>query len=214
MNGGNRWITLSEGVSWLAFGRLLKTNELIGHLAASRYSTEKLKALQEGVEKVTSKARNGALTLQGRFVVGAAETGETALTGCIPTQTLEDYQAFDITTGGLRYGTGLMWLPNTPVEDDKGLWHALGPMLRPEHYTHVMLDYSQLEKQCRPKNRKRLGDLELTKWWNGLSGDEKQLGEAAHERMLEVAFPDHDVARQRLRALRGPRKRGREKKSP
>ena len=214
MKGGNRWITLSEGVSWLAFGHLLKTNELIGHLAASHYSPEKLMALQDAVEKVTSKARNGALTLQGKLVASAYETGEAALTECIPAKKLENYQAFDITTGGLRYGTGLMWLPNTPVENDNGLWHTHEPILRPEHYTNVMLDYIELQTQSRPRTRTPLAESELKKWWNGLSDDEKQLGESAHRRMLAVAFPDHDIARQRLRDLRGPRKRGREKKSP
>lgn len=215
MSGGARWITLSQGVSRLAFGQLLKANELTRHLAASNYSTEKLQALQEGVEKVASMARDGALTLQGRFVDGADETGETALTEYIPANKLGDYQAFDITTDGLRYGTGLRWLPNRLVENGEELfWHTFQPMLRQEHFTHVLLDYSQLEKQCRPRNRPPLAQSELKKWWKGLSDDEKELSEAAHRRMLDVAFPDRAVARQWLRDLRGPRKRGREKKSP
>jgi hypothetical protein len=214
MSGGARWITLSQGVSWLAFGQLLKAKELTGHLAAPQYSTEKLQALQEGVKKVASMARDGALTLQGRFVDGADETGETALTEYIPANKLGDYQAFDITTDGLRYGTGLRWLPNTLVEDGEELWHTLQPMLRQEHFTHVLLDYSQLEKQRPPRNRPPLAQSELKKWWKGLSDDEKQLREATHRSMLDVTFPDHAVARKRLRDLRGPRKRGREKKSP
>jgi hypothetical protein len=146
-------------------------------------------------------------------VASADETGETALTECIPIEKLEDYQAFDIKTGGLRYGTELMWLPNWPIEDDKGLWHTHEPVLRAEHYTNVMLDYIELEKHCRPRNRKTLPEPELEKWWKGLSDDEKQRGEAAHRRMLKVAFPDKHVPRSRLRAVRNsiPRKKGRPK---
>lgn len=214
MNSGVCWITLSEGASWLAFGRMFKTGELKQYLSSHHYSPEKLEALQDAVEKVTSRARNVDLILQGKLLASADETSETALTECIPAEKLEDYQAFDITSGGLRYGTELMWLPNTQVEGDTQLCHTQQQLLRPEHYADVMLDYVQLEKQCRPRKHKPLAQTELEKWWNGLSDDEKMRGEAAHRRILKFAFPDHDVARQRLRDLRGPRKRGREKKSP
>jgi hypothetical protein len=206
-----RWITLAEALSWLAFGRLLDNDGLRTHLAKANYSSEKLQALKNGLEKFTLKARDGEITLKGRFVTSADEKGKAALTDAILSEKLADFRAYDITTDGLRFGKGLLWLPDNSHEAYEDLPHTFRQLRRPEHYVEVIVDFAALRDQFRSATLPRLSDTKLQEWWDALSDSQKRLPEAAHKRMLKEVFPNHHVARDRLRQVRSeiPRQRGR-----
>ena len=208
------WITLSEALSWIAFEKQEDKYELKKRLAQSNYSTENLLALESGLEQLTSKASNGKIRILGRCVSLCGGSDEGALTEDIPIAKMHDFRAFDITTDGLCHGEGLMWLPRKSDEAQDDLRYTFRPVLRSEHYIDVKVDVVALRAECTTSARRRLPDSVLNNWWDGLTDAEKRLGEAKHTTMLKEAFPDHAVARQRLRDLRGPRQRGREKKSP
>lgn len=216
MSGGREWITLSEALSWMAFGNLYKEDQLLSHLAKASYSAETLKNLECKLEQLTSKGLDGAITFRGRCEPEAAETGSSTHTEEMPSHRLADYRAFDITTDGLRYGNGLMWLPDAGHEAHNDLRHTYRPPIRAEHYADVSVDFAALQKTFRSGKLPPLSDKELKEWWNTLSCSEKMRGEHQHEDMLRTAFPDNHVSRERLRNLRKeiPRKRGRPANSP
>jgi hypothetical protein len=147
MNTGAQWITLSEALAWLAFGQLFKQEDLIRDLAAVNYSTEKLQALEKGLQELASKAHSGAIKLRGKYVSSADGNGEDALTNNIPAKKHADFRAFDITTGGLRFGFGLLWLPDVGHEAHNDLRHTFASIKRPEHYIDVKVDFATLQKQ-------------------------------------------------------------------
>lgn len=214
MTNKSDWITLSQALSWIAFGKKDDKYKLKKRLAQSDYSTENLLALESGLEQLTAKASNGMIRFLGRCVPHGGDSDEAALTEEIPREKMLDFRAFDITTDGLRHGEGLMWLPGKSDEAQDDLRYTFRPVLRSEHYIDVKVDAVALPAECKSGALRRLPDSLLTKWWDELSDADKQLGEAKHTTMLKEVFPDHAVARQRLRDLRGRRKRGREKKSP
>jgi len=214
MTNESEWITLSQALSWIAFGKKDDKDKLKKRLAQSNYSPDDLFDLEKGVEKLASKASNGAIELMGKYVPRGVDSGEWALTENIPNEKLFDFRAFDITTDGLRHGKGLMWLPEVADEAQNKLRYTFRPVLRSEHYNDVKVDYAALQRECKSGALRPLPASLLKKWWDGLSDAETRLGEAKHTTMLKEAYPDQHVARERLRELRGPRKRGREKKSP
>ena len=214
MTNKSEWIALSQALSWIAFGKKDDKDKLKKRLAQSNYSAENLFALENGLEKLISKVSNGTIKLIGKCVSRGVDSDEAALTENIPPEKMHDFSAFDITTDGLRHGQGLMWLPGMANEAQHDLRYTFRPMLRLEHYIDVKVDSAALQIEFKSGALRRLPDSLLKKWWDGLPDAEKRLGEAKHTKMLKEAFPDHHVARERLREVRGPRKRGREKKSP
>lgn len=216
MSGGRRWITLSEALSWMAFGNLHNKDQLLSHLAKASYCTEKLEALEDSLEKLTSKGLDGAITFKGRYEPEAAETGSSAHTEEMPGHRLADYRAFDITTDGLRYGTGLMWLPDAGHEEHNDLRYTYKTSQRPEHYADVSVDFVALKKEFRSGKLPRLADSDLDRWWKRLSDSDKKRSGDQHKEMVKAAFPNNHVSRERLRNLRKEiaRKRGRPTNSP
>jgi hypothetical protein len=173
--------------------------------------------MENHLERLTKKASNGEIALIGKFVPRAEDIGASALTENIPSGKLVDFCAFDITTDGLRYGKGLMWLPEETDEaqkDDCYTTYICRPLLRPEHYIGVKVDSAELEQGCNSGALHPLPDSQLKKWWDGLSYAEKKGSEAQHCSMLKEKFPDNSLSRTRLREQRGRRKKGRPKNSP
>lgn len=200
----------------MTFGSLYDKDQLLGHLAKASYSAERLKAMECKLDQLMLKGFEGAINFRGKFCDKAAATGSSAHTEEMPCQRLADYRAFDITTDGLRYGNGLMWLPDTGHEADNDLRYTYKTSQRPEHYVDVLVDFARLKRVFKSGALPQLSDPKLNRWWEGLSDSVKMLGEDQQKEMLKTAFPNNHVSRARLRKLREetPRKRGRPAKSP
>jgi len=209
------FITLSEALSWLAFGKQYKKEALVTHIAENDYSEYCKEKLENALTALISKARGALIDLEGKKTISKPPTKNNGLTLKIAPITLADFAAFDVTTGGLRYGQGLLWLPE--LSKNNALTYQLAQVKRPEHYADVHVSFSQLKKELQPGRQSlpALSAVELEKWWDGLSEEEKRASEKAHEKVLTENFPNNHVARRRLRAVRAsePRRRGRPKEA-
>jgi hypothetical protein len=220
------WITLSEALSWLAFGKQEKADVLRSRLAANGYSDDDKKALQGALDALTDKARDDLVTMQGKLVPSATGAAAAIPTKNIPAIRLADFRAFDITTDGLRFGSGLPWLPAPQPAAHPYLTKYVAPnepILLEKHYVEVAVNQTQLRKEHRRGQFGRhehsslpyLPGEQLKQWWDELSPEAKKLSERRLKEMLNEHFPENRVRRSRLRGLLSetPRKRGRPKNS-
>lgn len=200
------FISLSEALSWIAFGQQDKKEELIEYLAKKNYSEDCKDKLNNALESLLSKARGALITLEGKEITSKTTTTDNALTIKISSTAFKDFAAFDINTDGLSYGKGLLWLP-TLVKNGKNcefIYEHKEQHKITKHYTDVDVNFSQLKKELQPGRQSlpALSDAELEKWWGSLSEEEKRFSEKAQKLMLVENFPNNHISRARLRALR------------
>ena len=200
------FISLSEALSWIAFGQQDKKEELIKYLAKKNYSEDCKDKLNNALESLLSKARGALITLEGKEITSKTTVTNNALTIKISSTAFKDFAAFDINTDGLSYGKGLLWL-STLVKNGKNckfIYEHKEQHKITKHYTDVDVNFSQLKKELQPgrQSLSALSDAELEKWWSSLSKKEKLLGEEAHRKMLIENFPNNHISQKRLRKVR------------
>ena len=200
------FISLSEALSWIAFGQQDKKEELIEYLAKKNYIEDCKDKLNNALESLLSKARGKLITLEGKEITSKTTTTDNALTIKISSTAFKDFAAFDINTDGLSYGKGLLWLP-TLVKNGKNcefIYEHKEQHKITKHYTDVDVNFSQLKKELQPGRQSlpALSDADLEKWWVSLSEEEKRFSEKAQKLMLVENFPNNHISRARLRALR------------
>jgi len=211
------FISLSEALSWIAFGQQDKKEELIKYLAKKNYSEDCKDKLNNALERLLSKARGALITLEGKEITSKTTVTNNALTIKISSTAFKDFAAFSITDDGLYYGNGLLWLPESIKvgKDYKFKYQQIEQHKHTTHYVDVDVNFSQLTKELQPGRQSlpALSDAELKNWWGNLSEEEKYLSEEVHKRMLIENFPNNHIARKRLREFRNivPQKRGRPK---
>ena len=211
------FISLSEALSWIAFGQQDKKEELIKYLVKKNYSEDCKDKLNNALESLLSKARGALITLEGKEITSKTTVTNNALTIKISSTAFKDFAAFSITDDGLYYGNGLLWLPES-IKVGKNYKFEYQQIEQDKHTTHyvdVDVNFSQLKKELQPGRQSlpALSDAELKNWWGNLSEEEKYLSEEVHKRMLIENFPNNHIARKRLREFRNivPQKRGRPK---
>ena len=200
------FISLSEALSWIAFGQQDKKEELIEYLAKKNYIEDCKDKLNNALESLLSKARGKLITLEGKEITSKTTTTDNALTIKISSTAFKDFAAFDINTDGLSYGKGLLWL-STLVKNGKNcefIYEHKEQHKITKHYTDVDVNFSQLKKELQPGRQSlpALSDADLEKWWGSLSEEEKRFSEKAQKLMLVENFPNNHISRARLRALR------------
>ena len=200
------FISLSEALSWIAFGQQDKKEELIKYLAKKNYIEDCKDKLNNALESLLSKARGALITLEGKEITSKTTVTNNALTIKISSTAFKDFAAFDINTDGLSYGKGLLWLP-TLVKNGKNcefIYEHKEQHKITKHYTDVDVNFSQLKKELQPGRQSlpALSDADLEKWWGSLSEEEKRFSEKAQKLMLVENFPNNHISRARLRALR------------
>jgi len=200
------FVSLSEALSWIAFGQQDKKEELIEYLAKKNYSEDCKDKLNNALESLLSKARGKLITLEGKEITSKTTTTDNALTIKISSTAFKDFAAFDINTDGLSYGKGLLWLP-TLVKNGKNcefIYEHKEQHKITKHYTDVDVNFSQLKKELQPGRQSlpALSDADLEKWWGSLSEEEKRFSEKAQKKMIVENFPNNHISRARLRALR------------
>ena len=213
MHSDPTFITLSEALSWLAFGKQYKKEALITYLSENNYSEDAKEKLGDALVTLLAKARGALIDFEGKKTASESTAANNFLTRKIVTTEFADFAAFDPLTDGLRHGKGLLWLPEL-LKHDK-LIYQLSRIKRTEHYVDVDVNFSQLKKELQPGRQSlpALSDLELKKWWGSLTKEQAQFGEKAHRQMLTERFPNNHIARIRLRELKNtrPKLRGRPK---
>ena len=200
------FISLSEALSWIAFGQQDKKEELIEYLAKKNYIEDCKDKLNNALKSLLSKARGKLITLEGKEITSKTTTTDNVLSMEISSTAFKDFAAFDINTDGLSYGKGLLWLP-TLVKNGKNcelIYEHKEQHKITKHYTDVDVNFSQLKKELQPGRQSlpALSDADLEKWWGSLSEEEKRFSEKAQKLMLVENFPNNHISRARLRALR------------
>ena len=205
-------VTLSEALSWLAFGVLCDKDKLKTELMSSAFGLvddEALKKLTVSLQDLTKSARSGQVTLEGRYVQNPSSAD--ALTKKIEPNALADFRAFDILLDGLRLGEGILWMSN-----DKMVW-VNNPKTSLEHYRDITMNFKELRdclkagsspKLSSAKNMSPISQAVLQKWWQGLSAVECRLSQVQLLDMCKKSHPDHRITRRKIRDLTGSRKTG------
>jgi hypothetical protein len=200
------FISLSEALSWIAFGQQDKKEALIEYLAKKNYSEDCKEKLNNALVDLLSKARGALINLEGKKTTSKTTVSSNALTIKILPTEFANFAAFDITNNGLRYGKGLLWLPES-FKDDKGYkfkYQQIEQNKHTKHYVDVDVNFSQLKKELKPGRQSllALSDAELKKWWHSMSKKEKLFGYETHEKMLTEIFPHNHISQKRLREVR------------
>jgi hypothetical protein len=214
-------VTLSEALSWIAFGSPLSSAALNKELAGAAFgkgANAAQKDLTLAVSGLAVAGSGGNVELIGRFLPpGYTNTSAVKMVTITPLELL-NYQQFDLVKDGLRFGRGLAWLPN-----QAGKW-TYNINKRLERYEEVCVKRSDLmrvfsngnpyavgaSKQSQPV----LSEQALKKWWGALPPKEKAL---SHDTLLErcrAGHPNHRITRQRIRDLAPGRKRGQKPITP
>lgn len=206
------YITLSQALSWLAFGKHMDRKELNSALTSASPTLPASVAKQRceaAREALVTAAHAGKIELQGKQNA-TSELSSAANTVQIPPIALADYRAFDINTDGLRRGTGLLWLKSDiggDIEQAKGA-----------HFSGVMVKMTDLQKHLRPlfqaPKPSRVASTTLKKWYGKLAPAVQAQPIGKLWALAKLAFPRNSVPRRDVEALCGPRKPGRPKKSP
>jgi hypothetical protein len=205
-------VTLSEALSWLAFGITYDKDKLKSELVSSAFGhaqDDALNKLTVSLEELATAARSGQITLEGRYVPD--EKSGSALTTTIAPMALADFRAFDIKEDGLRRGKGVLWISNQKME-----W-VYNPNFSIEHYGDITMNFKELRdclrKGTSPKHsttadKPKLSVAALQQWWQSLLPQERAQSQAKLMELCDKTHPDHSITRQRIRDLTGTRKTG------
>ena len=209
--------TLSEALSWIAFGLRVTykdlKSELMGESFGYPYPDAKAR-LEAALEDLMTAVHAGQVEAQGRFHT-TANSINGALTRILTSAEAHDYRAFDIMCDGLRYGQGLLWLPE--MENDE-MSYVQSPFLRPEHFSEVVISISDfhqagLKKGTSPKSKQAIkptiSRAAVEGWLKSLPPDEQGLPQKKLTDACKQAFPQHKVTRDQIRELTPGRPRGR-----
>lgn len=209
------FVTLSEALSWIAFGdardKMALNTELTEQAFRLGYEIAK-ERLIVAVASLTSAATGGHVEMLGKFLSSHdVDVGSVKTAIVMPTETL-NYRQFDITADALRFGSGLAWLP-----DDAGVWEYT-PIMRPDFYAEVVIKRTDLMRTFakgalraaggKKSSLRPLPDADLKNWWNCLTPAEQALSQSGLEELCRTKFPSHRITRQRVRDLAPNRKRG------
>lgn len=205
-------VTLSEALSWLAFGVLCDKDKLKTELVSSAIGLvddEALRKLTVSLQDLTKSARSGQVKLEGRYMPNTSSAD--ALTKRIEPNALADFRAFDILLDGLRLGEGILWMSN-----DKMVW-VNNPKTSLEHYRDITMNFKELRDCLKAgssptlssaKMKSPLSQAALQQWWQSLPAVDRKMSQVQLLDLCKKSHPDHRITRQMVRDLTGSRKTG------
>lgn len=205
------YISLSQALSWLAFGVRRDAKELNAELSGAAFGMDRQEALdrlESVLEALVTSAHAGLVELQGKCNTSpaASTAGKTAV---IPAIAMADCRAFDIITDGLRRGHGLLWLSLTGY---------VTPALTGEHYSDVLVKATDLQKHHKQMfqapRAPTVPQASLKKWFGKLSTTDRKLPIKILWDLAKKSFPNNAVPRAKIEALTPSRPRGRPKNKP
>jgi len=209
-------VTLSEALSWLAFGVLCDKDKLKSELVSSAFGFSIKDAdakLAESLVALLEQAHAQKITLEGKWVEDP--TSSIALTAKIDSTELANYRAFDMLVDGLLQGEGILWISNKN-RAGKMVW-VNNPKTSIESYGDITMDFKELRhclkagsspKLSSANNMSPISPTALQKWWQGLSTAERTLSQVQLLDLCKKSHPDHRITRQKIRDLTGSRKTG------
>ena len=104
------FVTLSEAVTWIAFGFALDRDSLDRAISGRAFDTnDPQAALSAAMAKLAVRASGGQIAMRGKYLESHSTDESRVLTAPIDPVRFEDFAQFDILYDGLRYGTGLTW---------------------------------------------------------------------------------------------------------
>ena len=104
------YVTLSEALTWIAFGFVLDRDCLDRAISAHTLDAiDPQAALVNAMAKLVVSASGGQIDMRGKYVESHSTDDSDVLTAPIDPVRFEDFAQFDILHDGLRYGTGLTW---------------------------------------------------------------------------------------------------------
>jgi hypothetical protein len=216
------FVTLAEALTWLAFGNVKNREDLNRELALGAFGIDLDSAqarLTAAVSSLIDAVENGTVHLRGVRERAGRRAAPGAPNAHIAYFDVKGFRQYDITVDGLRFGQGLAWLPN-----QKGVWRYASTKGSPYFFSRVTVRTADLRKALTMGGAQSVGtpraiapqvsDVELGRWWNQLTSEERRLSEAEHRKLCDQVFQGKTVTRARLRKLRGSRKPGRPPKAP
>jgi hypothetical protein len=106
------FVSLSEALSWIAFGFALNRDELDHALNAGEFGGQESAqlVLADATRRLLVPATGGNVGMRGKYIDDHSLNENQVLTENIPAIRFADFGQFDILRDGLRYGTGLTWV--------------------------------------------------------------------------------------------------------
>jgi hypothetical protein len=209
-------ISLTEALTWLAFGERLDQQGYINATSSMGFDDQR-KLLSDALQRLLDKALTGSIEVYGKYCGTMERVSPVAR--AITVLELTSYQAFDLSKGHLWHGTGLQWLP-----DETSVW-KYERLQTSAHFQEVTVKFTSLKHHlkkgttplCGTSRLKKLDQAQYQKWFGHLSKEQKHTSEKALVALCQSYHPDHRVVREEIRQLRkalGPLKRGPKTKNP
>jgi hypothetical protein len=105
------YVTLSEALSWIAFGTSFVNERLIRAIDELAFGPERetSRRLEDAVSQLTSLALSKAIEIRGKYLECDSMDDSEVRTHVIDPIAFHDFAQFDIYREALRYGAGLAW---------------------------------------------------------------------------------------------------------
>ena len=104
------FVTLSEALSWIAFGFALDQGSLERAIDGQAFDANDPHAiLAVAMTKLAVQASGGQIAMRGKYVQSHSTDKNNVLTEPIDPLRFSDFAQFDVDCDGLRYGSGLTW---------------------------------------------------------------------------------------------------------
>ncbi|ARU01677.1 hypothetical protein [Yoonia vestfoldensis] len=203
-------ISLTEALTWLAFGERLDQQGYINATSSMKFNDER-QLLLDALQRLIGKALTGSIEIYGKYCGSNGNVSPVAR--AVTVLELASYRAFDLTIDGLRHGNGLQWLPH-----EVSVWEYQ-PLQSSAHFQDVTVRYTSLKhhlnRGTKPLSgaarKEKLAPSEYQAWFEKLSKDQKVASEKNLIEICQRDHPDHRIIRQKIRNLKksqGPLKRG------
>jgi Txe/YoeB family toxin of Txe-Axe toxin-antitoxin module len=203
-------ISLTEALTWLAFGKRLDRNGYINAISSMKFNEEH-KLLSGALEKLLNEALTDSIEIYGKYC--KTNGSVSCVARKINMLELASYQAFDLTIDGLWHGTGLQWLP-----DENSVW-TYKPLQTSAHFQNVTVKFTSLKHHLNRGRKpldgtakvKKLDPSQYETWFERLSKEQKDTSEKVLVENCQQNHPEYRIVREEIRKLRraqGPLKRG------
>ena len=114
------FVTLSQALTWIAFGVAMDTDLVHALLCLDSYGGRvPQEAIKDAVVQLTANASGGNIAMRGKYWEGYRVEKRTLLTAPIEAVKLADYRQFNYLRNELRYGDGLTWWRNPDGVTDR-----------------------------------------------------------------------------------------------
>ena len=187
---------------------------LVGASFGYAYNDVKGK-LESAIERLLDAVQSEQVAAQGRFH-STIQGEDDAANRIIESHEARDYRAFDILSDGLRYGRGVLWLP------DESNDYEHKRLVKQQHFSDVMIFFPDLKNAglqqgtspaAKQATMRTIPYGMLEAWFNALPEDEQLLSQYYLFKAGKNAFSEHEVPREYIRRLTPGRTRGPRRKS-